>query len=387
MAAPLLTYRDAYEHLLDVFWQVGKNVGIQDRRLRRAIMEAYRLLPSLHDWEYFRGTASILTSPPETHTATYTASTKRVVIGSGTWTEDATAGSVLISSVRYPVSRRVNDTTIELGSGPADDVSSSSVKWQRFKYLLPLDVGDVTQVVDPLQYTPVLRVTPSETFWWTEVVNSNTYPVSWSLFPSAQYPGRLEMWLSGSGQTQRTLRYLYRQRATKLTVDEINSGTVSVTDDVATFSSSVLTANCVGAVLRVSSDADAPTSDYGRMERDPSTGDETIVLRPAESEVIISSVTSGTEAVLLSPIALNVSTRGYTLSSHINVNVEGMWELFLRLCEEQYDVVTRAESAIRRVSYEARMESLRAAMIADGPVGSDLPRNHFRGALFVEEEA
>lgn len=365
----LLTYQDTYEHLLDVFSQVGKNVGVQDRRLRRAIIEAYRLLPSLHDWEYYRDTGTIITEVPVTHSGvTYTASTKRAVLSSGSWSAEATSGSVLIDQVRYPVSRRVTDGTIELEAGPAENYTGS-VEWQRHKYLLPLDVGDVIEVLDPRQHFSMQRVTPSETFWWTEILNQKQSPSVWSLFPSQQSPGRHDLYLSGSGTTQRTLRYQYRKRHTNLPVSEIANGTVSVTGDVATFSSGVLTSACVGSVLRIGTGTDYPTSDFGKFETSPETGDQHII-RPAESELIIAAVNSATEAVLLTPITATVSTRGYTISSHVDVNYEGMWVLFLRLCEEQYDILTRAETPIRNMSYQARMQAFRSALIADAPGNS-----------------
>ena len=380
----LLTYQDTYEHLLDVFQQIGKNVGVQDRRLRRAIIEAYRLLPSPHDWEYYRDTGTIITEVPVTHSGvTYTASTKRAVLGSGSWSAEATSGSILINQVRYPVSRRVNDTTIELEAGPPVNYSGS-VEWQRHKYLLPLDVGDVIELLDPRQHFALQRVTPSETFWWTEVLNQKQSPGVWSLFPSQQYPGRHDLYISGSGTIQRTLRYQYRKRHTSLAVSEINTGTVSVTGDVATFSSGVLTASCVGTVLRIGAGTDAPTSDFGKFETSPETGDQHII-RPAEAELVIAAVNSATEAVLLTPISTNVTSRGYTISSHVDVNYEGMWVLFLRLCEEQYDTLTRAETPIRNMSYQARMQAFRAALIADAPGTTNKPLMSFPWTGWLNE--
>jgi hypothetical protein len=386
MITPLLTYRDAYEHLLDVYNQVGRAVGAQDRRIRRAVIEAYRLLPSMHDWAYFRKTATIETTLPETHaSAVYTTADNLVTISTGTWNADARFGAVVIGNVRYSVKRRVSDTVIELDSGPDDDVTES-IRWQRFRYLLPADVGDIISVIDPRQYFDIRRVPPVETYWWNEVVNAETYPLVWSLIASTDFPGRWELWLSGSGQTQRTLSYYYLMRHTNLVVDELSTGTVSVDGDTATFSTSVLEDKHVGCVLRVSSDATAPTSQYGKYNKDAVTGVESNILNPAETEAIITEKTSGTVAVLSETGIASVSGRGYTISSHINVNYEGMWEFFLRLCEEQYDIITRADTAIRNVSRATRLEAMRAAMIADGALVSRRTTKRWRGDVILEDE-
>jgi len=385
MHGPLLTYQDAYEHLLDVYDLSGKAVGVQDRRLRRAIGEAYRLLPSFHDWEYFRGTTYVVTTAPESHPGTYTASTRRIVISSGTWTEHATAGAVVVNNIRYPVSRRIDDTTIELEYGPESD-TTDTFRWQRFKYLLPLDVGEISQIVDPNQYAEATRVPPEELFWWQEAINTEIYPLAWSLFPSSQYAGRLELWLSGSGEISRTLKIQYRIRHTGVSITELNTGTVSVTGDVATFSESVLTSSAIGAVLRISSDGNTPTSQYGRLERNTNTGEQTVVLRPAEYETRITTINSATEAVISSSLSASpITTKGYSISSHINVNYEGMWEFFLRLAEERYDILRRADTAIRNISFHARQEALRAAMAADGPGQSRDSHVRFRADIILED--
>jgi len=384
MADTFLTYQDAYEHLLDVFHQVGKDAGIQKRRLRRAIVEAYHLLPSLHDWEYYRGTGSIVTTVPETHAGTYTAADNRITI-TGTWTTEAIHGSVLVSDVRYPVKRRVSATVIELDGGPGADVTST-FRWQRFKYLLPQDVGGISNVLDPsTQFFEVKRVEPSRTFWWQEVINAETYPLAWSIFKSDLYPGRLEMWLSGSGVIQRTLRYMYRRRHTSLNTLELKGGTVSTVGDVATFSTAILTSAHVGAALRVSGDANPPTSDYGYESRDVVTGEESETLNPSASTHVIEEITSTTVAVLRTPPAADITTMGYTISSLIDVNYEGMQELFYRLAEEQYDIITRAESPIRNMSYASRMRAMREAMIADGPRTTVMSNTSWRGKIILED--
>jgi len=105
----LLSYSDVYEHLLDVFYQNGKAVGRQARVLRRAIIEAYRLLPSLANWEYFRRTGSINTSLPVTYEGVaYTVADLKLTLSSGTWGDDVEMGSVTIADRRYRIIRKLS---------------------------------------------------------------------------------------------------------------------------------------------------------------------------------------------------------------------------------------------------------------------------------------
>jgi hypothetical protein len=384
MTGQLLTFRDAYEHLSDVFEQEGKAVGALDRKLQRAVQLAYQKLPSLHDWAYFRGSGSINTSLPANHTIVYTASTGRVTIATGTWDADAVFGAIVISNTRYEVSRRISDTEIELTNGPAADYAGAS-RWQRFRYLLPEDVGDVSEIVDANQYFDLRRVTVKQTWWWQQVINAETYPLVWSLYPSQEVPGRWEIWLSGSGQVQRSLTYLYRRRFTNLSVLESLCGadTVTISDDEATFSSPILATNMVDTVLRISSTASHPTGYLGRRERNAVQGTSDLVTNPPVSEHVIKTIQSTTIAILKQPTA-DVTAKGYSISSHIDLNYEIMWELFLRLAEEQYDIITRAEGPIRKLSAQSRMEALRSAMFADAPGPTDQHVNRWRGDVILE---
>jgi len=283
-----VTFQDAYEHLLIVFDQEQKDSGSQGRRIRIAIQTAYQRLPALHKWAYFLGSGSLNTSTPDTHTITYVAATG-LATTTGIWDADAIYGAITISNTRYEIQRRISDTVVELKDGPAADYSGST-RWQRFRYPLPSDVGDVRNVVDPAQYFDIRRVYVDQTWWWQQVINAETYPLVWALYPSEESPTNWEIWLSGSGETQRSLKYLYQKRTTDLNVLEVQNATgatVSITGDVATFSTGVLTSNMVGAVLRVSSTGDHPTGYLPRKERDSVQGTYSEVNNPPASEHII----------------------------------------------------------------------------------------------------
>ena len=383
-AAPLLTYQDAYEHLLDVHHQNGKDISTQRRRIYRAIVSAYKLLPTLHEWAYFRRTANLVTSSPSNHAGTWDASEKTVTLSAGTWPVDAAFGALAISSKAYPVRRRVSDTILEMEHGPSSDVTGT-LRWSRYRYLLPADVGEIVDLISTNYYFAMQRTSMTTSFWWQNLINVESGPYTWSLIASPDIPGRWELWLSGTSEAQ-DIRYLYVVRHTSLDVTELSSGTVSISGDVATFTDSVLTNRCIGAVLRVGTDSSSPTSEFGKEEKDLLAGTTSAVVRPPEFEAIIRSVDIDAKTAVLSVYSPTVTTRGFTISSHIDVNYEGMWELFLRMCEEQYDILTRAEPVIQKRSRIATLEALRSAMIADAPRPAESQNRPNKSIIIVDSE-
>ncbi len=357
---PLLTYRDAYEHLLDVHDLWLRDTGQKGRTLRRAIDEAYRMLPNLHDWFYFKRYGSLMPETPySTGTIAYVASTFTLTLSGGTWPTNVIEGHVKLDGIWYPVETRTSNTVIVLDSmnAPSEDMDAGSeYEWKRFRYLLPVGVGDVQDVFESgggsIKYE---RSTPEN---FSQIMESGLVERQWCVLPSRKFSGRIDLAIGDVPSTPRQLRYNYKTKAWRFPVEELSTGTVSTSGTTATFSSGVLTENHVGCVLRISSTTTVPTSHLGKTVENGATTNATIV------EKIITAVTSTTVAILNeSPGTL--TTRGYTISSLVDVSPDGLWDLFLRLCEQRYDIISRADSNIQHRSTEQLNISLRQAMIAD----------------------
>lgn len=357
---PLLTYRDAYEHLLDVHDLWLRDTGQKGRTLRRAIDEAYRMFPNLHDWFYFKRYGSLMPETPySTGTIAYVASTFTLTLSGGTWPTNVIEGHVKLDGIWYPVETRTSNTVIVLDStnAPSEDMDAGSeYEWKRFRYLLPVGVGDVQDVFESgggsIKYE---RSTPEN---FSQIMESGLVERQWCVLPSRKFSGRIDLAIGDVPSTPRQLRYNYKTKAWRFPVEELSTGTVSTSGTTATFSSGVLTENHVGCVLRISSTTTVPTSHLGKTVENGATTNATIV------EKIITAVTSTTVAILNeSPGTL--TTRGYTISSLVDVSPDGLWDLFLRLCEQRYDIISRADSNIQHRSTEQLNIALRQAMIAD----------------------
>lgn len=339
----MLTYRDCIEHLIDVCNLDGKDVADVSRKLRRAVREACNKLPAMYNWEFLRLTGMFTTSIPYTKgTIQYVLSTRLLTLTGGTWPTDAQFGDIVIDNRRYLVQRRVSDTVLfldEYESPKADAAAGTSYTWARSRYLLPYFVSDLVELVDTAVQNKIKRIFVEESFWISEWFVTGM-PSSWSLIPSRHRPGRWEVWLSSSPYDVRQYRYMYENRWASNEVEELNSGTVAVASDVATFSSAILTPACVGAVLRVSSSTTQPTSVFGKY--DATT--KVMVLNPPASEHIITTVVSTTSALLNEAVTTNVTGKAFTISSQVALNTEGMLEFFYRLCEYQYSIISRADA-------------------------------------------
>lgn len=361
-----LTYRDMIDHLIDFQNLDGKDVQDVKRKIRRAVKEACQKFTSWHDWESFRMTGMVSTAAPyETGTVSYDLSTNRVTLSGGTWPADAATGDLIIDRSRYLVARRISDTVLELDPyqhPPANVSSGTTYRWVKPRYLLPAFVDDIREVTDIQLLSLIRRIAPDDQFWYSEAWNITGAPSAWTLVQSRQRPGQWEIWFSSVPHDIRSFRYLYQVRWYGTEVEELSAGTVSISSDVATFSNAILNDNCVGAVLRVSSSSTIPTSDVGRY--DPAT--KNVILNPPDSEYIITAVTNNTTAVLNKPAASTITTKGFTISSHLNLNVQIMREAFSRMCEYQYHIISRADTKIIAFTRQIMDDSLRSAMIADG---------------------
>ena len=360
----MLTFRDCIEHLIDVCNLDGKDVDGVSRKLRRSVREACNKLPAMYDWEFLRLTGMFTTSIPyTTGTVAYVLATRLLTLTGGTWPSDAQFGDIVIDNRRYLVQRRESDTVLlldEYESPKEDFAAGTSYTWARSRYLLPYFVGDIRELVDTAVENKIKRIFIEESFWISEWFVTGM-PSSWSLIPSRHRPGRWEVWLSSSPNDVRQYRYMYNNRWATNEVEEINTGTVAVAGDVATFSSGVLTSACVGAVLRVSSTTTQPTSVYGKYD----TVTKATVLNPPASEHIITTVNSTTEALLNEAVVSDVSGKAFTISSQVALNTEGMLEFFYRLCEHQYSIISRAESKeVARVR-ELMLDAYKIAMGSD----------------------
>ncbi len=263
--------------------------------------------------------------------------------------------------------RGVSNTVLEMDPQqcPATDIpAGTTYQWVRQRYLLPFDVSDIIEITDTRLLSTMARTSPEDNFWRSEAWYTNGSPATWCMVQSRR-PRRWEVWLGAAPVDVRQYRYLYSPRWATNEIEELSEGTVSVSGDVATFSAPVLNERCIGAVLRISSNANRPTNLIGRYDR--TDRDQVInILNPFQYERLIQDVTSTTTAVLSESIPAGVSAKAFTISSFVDVNREGMEDYLYRLAEFKTLQLMRADAEALGPAERNMRQALIMAMNADG---------------------
>ena len=146
------SYHDVIDHLLDHFGGLegGRNV----KMAKRAILAAYRSLPTVYNWSYYykRGrVASVAAYSTGTIAYDHTGGTyeRQATLTSGTWPSWAARGILRINDIDYDVHERISDTvvTLSVNSNPGADVASSTTyTLSRDAYPLPFDFQSADQL-------------------------------------------------------------------------------------------------------------------------------------------------------------------------------------------------------------------------------------------------
>lgn len=328
----MTTYEDAVQHLLDY---VGQTVDSAIKRdVRGAIQEAYRELTNLHNWNYYRTHARIVSSAPyETGTVAYdhTGGTyeRQLTLSGGTWPDWAASGSVRIANVSYAVESRKSNTVLTLSSGqnPGADVASGTA------YTLLRDCYDL-----PADFRALFRLTalswgrlePISFDNWMMLLRetvSTGQPDYYAISPSQSQKGRMAVRFYPYPSSAETFDFIYLRSPRTLRLEKYEAGTVTTTGGSATVTGNetVFTSSMVGSVLRVTdSVTDAPTGLAGE--------------NPYLEETLIETFSSATSLVVKDAFASSLAAVKYTISDLIDVEEGSMLNAFLRCCEKQLGV-------------------------------------------------
>lgn len=331
-----------------------------------AAREGYRRLFSLHDWNYFKRFEMVnVQAPYSTGTIAYTHSTRTVTLTSGTWPTAAAYGDLRISQVRYQVLYRNSDTEIVLPetSNPGEDVASgTSYEWTQHRYPLNFQVGDITEILDPQHPNPLTQIDMRGAMFLQDSFSTQTFPTTYTLFPSQHLPGTWDVWLPSAVYADRKVRIMYDARHTPLDVRYVSGDSLAVNGQVATFPASTLTSAHVGCVLRISSNSEEPTTHVGR-QNDSSYEWE---LHPYAYERIIVAV-SGDTAILSEEVPGGaISGRGWSMSTLVDSDSGPMRTLILRLAEAEYAKVAHTGVQESMSAEQLMRPALIEAQVVDG---------------------
>lgn len=361
LASQLTTFNDVVDSLLDAFGTERSDRN--QRNAVRAILEAYRDLPNLREWNYFKARLPITTVAPVTSgTAEYdhtgNVDGERIVtFSTGTLPTDADLYTLQLSNAHYEVENRVSATKLQLTerSNPGADVSATTYSLYKDCYALPLDFQSGGVVLDASSRCATLDyMAPSEHLQVTRGYSAGQpYCYTYRSLPRRQ--GALGIYFGPIPSGVRNYELIYNRRPRPLTVLNYATGTASVASSAAavTIAGGALVDGHAGCVIRFGTMSNAPLPLQGGL----TDGGATILER------IIRSVDSTTTLTIDANADATFTTVKYSISSPIDIAPGPMLTFFTRLCESRF---ARLEGREDRKEREATAtDALRDAAAAD----------------------
>lgn len=346
-ASELWTWADAVDSVLDYFDRPKS--GRDERLALRAVEDAYREFPTRHDWKFLHRRLFINTS------ATYNTGTvafdltggtyeRMLTLTSGTWPTDAAYGNIEIDMNVYEVADYKTTTVVTLradASPTADIASGETYRWYRDTYPLPPDflrIGDVFEPSRGEEYP--LRSVERDFIERNNRAGGSYYTnnAEWFCVCSDKRYSDPVIMFSPIPSDATQYEASYQARCRPLTTYEYSTGTVttSVGSAAVTGSGTAWTSAMEGAVIRISSTKEKPTSRYGNIDGKMNT--------PAMTR-IVKAVASATSLTLDAVADTAVTSMAHTISDPLDFHVPTVGNAF--------DAMARYHFMIRSPGMEA----------------------------------
>lgn len=357
----LYTYKDATEHITDYLGAVSDAKDARDAR--RAVQDALRDMQAQRDWSVYLSHGRLVTvAPYSTGTIVFDftggSSERLVTLTDGTFPSWAAYGYLVIGVVRYEVSARLSDTTLQLSenSNPGEDVASTAYRLQRESYPVPTDFGKiVTNLFEATNCIELSRV------HGREALRTNRYlgvsePCAYAITGSGDFQGTVGFELTPIPSTAKTYDYLYIRRPRPLKYESVTDGTVTVTagSTTVTGTSTAFVDAHVGSVIRLSVNTTTPDS----LEGD----------NPYTEERIITEVASATSLTVDAAWDTAHTDVAYRISDPVDIDVNVMLNAFRYGCKAKVaQLRSKDDRAAARAAY---LEELRCAAALDNRDGA-----------------
>lgn len=325
-ALNIYTYQDAVDLLVDYLG--GNAEAASARDVRKAILEAYDELCGEKKWSHLSRSHYVQTELPVTGTLAYDAGTTTFTIDTGTFPTWAVGATLSVGDLRCRITARPTSTTLTPADAtlPSDDIATGTA------FSIYTDVITLPEtfmsLVKPLdesnnsllsQYVP-----PDEWAYYTRYDESQGSPLVWTIMADPIYIGRQALHVWPAPDTKRTIGFLGRFYPRSLnftgyrTADR--AGTVSLSGNTITGTSTTFTSDMVGCVIRVSANSTASPEGRG--------GDN-----PYAYQRIITAYSSAT-SLTFGGDAVSASTRKYCITDPVDI-ARPMLDAFMRGCERK----------------------------------------------------
>lgn len=331
-------------------------------RIIKAIQHAIRALQAKHPWNYYRRQTRFKTSPMKTMEIIYDQSggveDRLVTITSGDfWPQDATYGDIWVGNNSFRILKRISDIQVVMEEDftPREDYVGGVI-WKRRSYRFARNIQRIEYAHNITINRQLTSVPPGEfsASSYNPYVSGYTRHFTWQNYGNEF--GAAEFILYPSPVTEEIIEVTAAVLPHVPTVHAVTgtdlagtSGTTTVTCSGGSF-----TQKLVGSILRISMNADAPvgfkSDDY-------------------EFQAFITAVPSATTLSLSETLPASYSSRGYLISSPIDVEISVMLEA---LEDEAFFQYTKNHNhqGLKDALVIAQ-KSLRDAMVRDNKTGVD----------------
>jgi hypothetical protein len=363
----LLTFQDAYQRL--VIAAGSRDTGTESNAYRAAIVDAMRSLPGKHDWSYYKRVLQITTSEPDStlegsydHTGgTYE---RQLTLSTGTWSDIAEHGQVLMNNNLFDIERRISDTVVTLtaDSNPGQDAATTGITWCRTAYDLGQRVRRIHYVSEAVNDVPLSHVSQAELAMHLRRTPQVSTPIIYNIHQSGGAMSSIEIEFAPPPLDARAYVIPFEAQPRPLrTLADLARGTASGTTFNAGGESSFKPWH-VGSVLRViDNSTDTPTSQ---------TGNKSLFTPWIEQRIITSVAADGSSCTIDSAFDDSYSGVNAIVTDPLDLDPAVMWEYFMALCRLK---VSQYAPVGTKVGEHLQLErqALRSAIANDPYVSMD----------------
>lgn len=338
-------------------------------RLKVAIDKAYRVLPTVHDWRFYKRRLTLTVDAAVTIDAvTYdhtggSYERQLTITGSSTWPTSAQFGEIILGDIVYQIERRISDTVVTLTdeTNPGSDTTSTSVVWFRSTYPFPVPTKQISEVWRGSQILRLRACPPLDYPRIRKMFRQPGTPMQYAVLPSRDRVGQMEFSMVPPPSVQEVYEVHVDVSPTPLRTYEV-SGSDAVTtagSNTVTSASASFSQNLVGTVFRLSPNSSLPCG----MHYDTAGRSEFTF------QAVVRKVTNATTLELSEAAPDTTSGRGYSLSDYLDINPMTMLDYFENLAFEYF--TTNVDHTKLAEAKELTRQAFRMAMQAESTTNFD----------------
>jgi len=384
------TWQDAIEYVLDT--HDLDRTGLNQRRARYAVLEAYNHVPLRHPWTYLirqRLLQTVASYSTGTLAYVHTGGTfeRQLTLAGGTWPSWAAYGRVIIDGVHYEVEERKSATVVTLSSlsNPGSDITSGSFTIYRNSYPLPVNFREFCQggLCERSESLPIEYVGQTQHHRSLQDFDATpSTPRYYTFRATGKYQGAREILFGPPPNALLTYDLLFHAHPRPLAIDDYSKDTVSLTANDATVTGAAgitFPTGCVGSILRLAAS--------GGTKPTPLLGSQASGDNPFAFQAVIAERTNATTLELSEAPTAAFSNVGYVISDPLDIDANVMLTAVLRHAEAEFarlagrkDYADKAAAARQALS-----EALEADATLDGGSGGRASYDPFKHTTVTSE--